>query len=277
MRDHRARLLTLLFKIILKSLKTFSEKVIFTKYLRPIFLHHKYKNFTNQFSFQVKILLVEDDSQIASFVKLGLESNQFFVDVAYDGVMGERLALQKKYDVIVLDVILPGINGFQLCQILRNNNVKTPILMLTSLNSTEDKVTGFESGADDYLLKPFAFQELLARIRALSRRNNEMMLSPVLKVLDLELNTVSKKVKRSEKEIKLTTLEYKLLELLLSHPGKVFERIEIAEKIWGTTFNTGTNFINVHINSLRNKIDRDYPDKLIHTVKGIGYVINAGD
>jgi two-component system copper resistance phosphate regulon response regulator CusR len=226
---------------------------------------------------QVKILLVEDDSQIASFVKLGLESNQFFVDVAYDGIMGEKLALQKKYDVIVLDVILPGKNGFQLCQILRSNNIKTPILMLTSLNSTEDKVTGFDSGADDYLLKPFAFQELLARIKALNRRNYEMILSPVLKVLDLELNTISKTVKRSEKEIKLTTLEYKLLELLLSHPGKVFERIEIAEKIWGTTFNTGTNFINVHINSLRNKIDKDFPVKLIQTVKGIGYVIKEKD
>jgi two-component system copper resistance phosphate regulon response regulator CusR len=222
----------------------------------------------------LKILLVEDDSQIASFVKLGLESNQFFVDVAYDGVMGEKLGLQKKYDVIVLDVILPGINGFQLCQILRSNNIRTPILMLTSLNSTEDKVTGFESGADDYLLKPFAFQELLARIKALNRRNSEMILSPIIKVLDLELNTVSRRVKRSDREIKLTTLEYKLLELMLSHPGKVFERIEIAEKIWGTTFNTGTNFINVHINSLRNKIDKDYPVKLIRTVKGIGYVID---
>ena len=223
---------------------------------------------------QLKILLVEDDSQIASFVKLGLESNQFFVDVAYDGVMGEKLGLHKKYDVIVLDVILPGINGFQLCKNLRNNNIKTPILMLTSLNSTEDKVTGFESGADDYLLKPFAFQELLARIKALNRRNTEMILSPILKVRDLELNTISRRVKRSDKEIKLTTLEYKLLELLLSHPGKVFERIEIAEKIWGTSFNTGTNFINVHINALRNKIDKDYPKKLINTVKGIGYVIN---
>ena len=223
---------------------------------------------------QLKILLVEDDSQIASFVKLGLESNQFFVDVAYDGVMGEKLGLHKKYDVIVLDVILPGINGFQLCKNLRNNNIKTPILMLTSLNSTEDKVTGFESGADDYLLKPFAFQELLARIKALNRRNTEMILSPILKVRDLELNTISRRVKRSDKEIKLTTLEYKLLELLLSHPGKVFERIEIAEKIWGTSFNTGTNFINVHINALRNKIDKDYPKKLINTVKGIGYVIH---
>ena len=236
--------------------------------------HRKIIYFNNQFYLQVKILLVEDDSHIASFVKLGLESNQFFVDVAYDGVMGEKLALQKKYDVIVLDVILPGVNGFQLCRILRNNNIKTPIIMLTSLNSTEDKVTGFESGADDYLLKPFAFQELLARIKALNRRNTEMILSPVLRIRDLELNTVSRRVKRSDNEIKLTTLEYKLLELLLSHPGKVFERIEIAEKIWGTSFNTGTNFINVHINSLRNKIDKDFPDKLIHTVKGIGYVIH---
>jgi two-component system, OmpR family, copper resistance phosphate regulon response regulator CusR len=239
--------------------------------------HRKIIYFSNQFYLQVKILLVEDDSQIASFVKLGLESNQFFVDVAYDGVMGEKLALQKKYDVIILDVILPGINGFQLCQVLRNNNLKTPILMLTSLNSTEDKVTGFESGADDYLLKPFAFQELLARIKALNRRNSEMILSPAIKVRDLELNTVSRRVKRSGKEIKLTTLEYKLLELLVSHPGKVFERIEISEKIWGTSFNTGTNFINVHINSLRNKIDKEYADKLIHTVKGIGYVIKDED
>jgi two-component system copper resistance phosphate regulon response regulator CusR len=235
--------------------------------------HSKITYYRNQFYLQVKILLVEDDSQIASFVKLGLETNQFFVDVAYDGVMGEKLGLQKKYDVIVLDVILPGINGFQLCKILRNNNIKTPILMLTSLNSTEDKVTGFESGADDYLLKPFAFQELLARIKALNRRNTEMILSPILKVRDLELNTISRRVKRSDNEIKLTTLEYKLLELLLSHPGKVFERIEIAEKIWGTSFNTGTNFINVHINALRNKIDKGYPKKLINTVKGIGYVI----
>jgi len=149
--------------------------------------------------------------------------------------------------------------------------------MLTSLNSTEDKVTGFESGADDYLLKPFAFQELLARIKALNRRNSEMILSPVIKIRDLEVNTVSKRVKRSEKEIKLTTLEYKLLELLVSHPGKVFERIEISEKIWGTSFNTGTNFINVHINALRNKIDKEYPDKLIQTVKGIGYAIKGED
>jgi two-component system copper resistance phosphate regulon response regulator CusR len=149
--------------------------------------------------------------------------------------------------------------------------------MLTSLNSTEDKVTGFESGADDYLLKPFAFQELLARIRALNRRNSEMVLSPLIKIRDLELNTITKRVKRSDREVKLTTLEYKLLELLLSHPGKVFERIEISEKIWGTSFNTGTNFINVHINSLRNKIDRDFPEKLIQTVKGIGYVIEVED
>jgi two-component system, OmpR family, copper resistance phosphate regulon response regulator CusR len=222
----------------------------------------------------LKILFVEDDSQIASFVKLGLESNDCQVDVAYDGAMGKKLALQKKYHVIILDVILPGGNGFQICSYLRNNNIKSPILMLTSLNATEDKVKGFESGADDYLEKPFAFQELLARVKALNRRNVEIATNNVHKVMDLELNTVSKRVKRGDREIKLTTLEYKLLELLISNPNKVFERIEIAEKIWGTSFNTGTNFINVHINSLRNKIDKGQSNKLIHTVKGMGYVIH---
>jgi two-component system, OmpR family, copper resistance phosphate regulon response regulator CusR len=223
----------------------------------------------------VKILLVEDDSQIASFVRLGLESNDCNVEVAYDGALGEKLALQKKYDVIILDVILPATNGFDICRNLRKNNIRTPILLLTSLNSTEDKVTGFESGADDYLLKPFAFQELLVRIRALNRRNKDLIADPVMKIQDLELDTVSKRAKRGGKEINLTSLEYKLLELLLSHPQKVFDRIEIAEKIWGTSFNTGTNFINVHINSLRNKIDKGYANKLIHTVKGIGYVIRT--
>jgi two-component system copper resistance phosphate regulon response regulator CusR len=221
----------------------------------------------------MKILLVEDDPQISSFVKLGLEQHDCSVDVAYDGTIGEKLALKRKYDVIILDVILPGKNGFDLCLNIRNNGIKTPVLMLTSLNSTEDKVTGFDCGADDYLLKPFAFQELLARINALNRRTKEMMVNPLLKIADLEVDTISKKVKRGNKEIQLTAIEYKLLELLLSQKEKVFDKFEIAEKIWGINFDSGTNVINVHIHSLRNKIDRDYPVELIHTVKGLGYVI----
>jgi len=221
----------------------------------------------------MKIFLVEDDPQISSFVKLGLERNNCSVDVAYDSSMGEKLALQRKYDVIILDVIIPGISGFELCKRIRNNNIKTPILMLTSLDSTEDKVLGFNCGADDYLLKPFVFQELLARIHALNRRNKEMMVNPIFKTSDLEVDTISKKVKRGNKEINLTALEYRLLELLISHKGKVFDKIEITEKIWGVSFDSGTNVINVHIHSLRNKIDKGRPTELIHTVKGLGYAI----
>jgi two-component system copper resistance phosphate regulon response regulator CusR len=222
----------------------------------------------------MKILLVEDDPKISSFVKIGLESNDCIVDSAYDSIIGEKLALTKKYDLIILDVVIPGISGFELCKKIRNNNILTPVLMLTSLDSIEDKLTGFECGADDYLLKPFSFQELLARIKALNRRNKEAIVNPVLKILDLELDSIARKVTRSDKEINLTATEYKILELLLSNKGKVFDRILIAEKIWGFSFNSGTNVIDVHINSLRKKIDKDFSPKLIHTKKGFGYVLS---
>jgi two-component system, OmpR family, copper resistance phosphate regulon response regulator CusR len=222
----------------------------------------------------MKILLVEDDPKISSFVKIGLESNDCIVDSAYDSIIGEKLALSKKYDLIILDVVIPGISGFELCKKIRNNNILTPVLMLTSLDSIEDKLTGFECGADDYLLKPFSFQELLARIKALNRRNKEAIVNPILKILDLELDSIARKVTRNEKEINLTATEYKILELLLSNKGKVFDRILIAEKIWGFSFNSGTNVIDVHINSLRKKIDKEFPQKLIHTKKGFGYVLS---
>jgi DNA-binding response OmpR family regulator len=222
----------------------------------------------------MKILLVEDDPKISSFVKIGLESNNCVVDIAYDSAIGEKLALSKKYDVIVLDVVIPGISGFDLCKKIRNENNLTPVIMLTSLDSVDDKLTGFDCGADDYLVKPFSFQELFARIKALIRRNREAIVNPVLKVLDLEVDSISKKVKRDQKEISLTATEYKILELLLSNKGKVFDRMNIAEKIWGFSFNSGTNVIDVHINSLRNKIDKEFPQKLIHTKKGFGYVLS---
>jgi DNA-binding response OmpR family regulator len=222
----------------------------------------------------MKILLVEDDPKISSFVKIGLESNDCLVDIAYDSTIGEKLALTRKYDVIILDVVIPGISGFDLCKKIRNNNNLTPVIMLTSLDSVEDKLTGFDCGADDYLVKPFSFQELYARIKALVRRTKEAMINPVLKVLDLELDSVAKKVKRNEKEIALTATEYKILELLLSNKGKVFDRMQIAEKIWGYSFNSGTNVIDVHINSLRKKIDKDFIHKLIHTKKGFGYILS---
>jgi two-component system, OmpR family, copper resistance phosphate regulon response regulator CusR len=222
----------------------------------------------------MKILLIEDDPKISSFVKIGLESNDCTVDIAYDSAIGEKLALTKKHDVIVLDVVIPGISGFDLCKKIRNNNILTPVIMLTSLDSVEDKLTGFDCGADDYLVKPFSFQELFARIKALNRRNRETIVNPFIKVLDLEIDTIAKTVRRNEKEINLTATEYKILELLISNKGKVFDRILIAEKIWGFSFNSGTNVIDVHINSLRNKIDKDFQKKLIHTKKGFGYMLS---
>jgi len=221
----------------------------------------------------MKILLVEDDPKILSFVKIGLESYNYFVDTAYDGTIGERLALSKKYDVIILDVVIPGISGFELCKKIRNNNILTPVLILTSLDSIEDKLQGFDCGADDYLVKPFSFQELNARIKALNRRNKEVLVTPNLRILDLEIDTISKKVRRNDKDINLTATEYKILELLAHNKGKVFDRIVIAEKIWGFSFNSGTNVIDVHINSLRKKIDKDFQQKLIHTKKGFGYLL----
>lgn len=222
----------------------------------------------------MRILLVEDDTKISSFVKLGFEKNNYKVDVAYEGCMAEKLIYSKKYDVIVMDVILPGINGFDLCKKFRANNITTPIIFLTSLDSIEDKMTGFFNGADDYLLKPFSFQELELRVMALDRRNKNEVASPVaIKFNDLELDTIGKKVFRGSQEIKLTAREYKLLELLINNPGKVFDRMEILEKVWGLSFNSGTNVIDVHINSIRNKIDKNFSPKLIHTVIGLGYVL----
>jgi two-component system copper resistance phosphate regulon response regulator CusR len=223
----------------------------------------------------MKILLVEDDPKISSFVKIGLESNDCLVDVAYDSTIGEKLAFTRKYDVIILDVVIPGISGFDLCKKIRNNKNMTPVIMLTSLDTVEDKLTGFDCGADDYLVKPFSFQELFARIKALVRRNKDTPVIPVLKVLDLELDSISKKVKRNDKEITLTATEYKILELLMSNSNKVLNRIQILENIWGYSFNSGTNVIDVHINSLRKKIDRDFSQKLLHTKKGFGYLLSA--
>ncbi len=224
----------------------------------------------------MKILLVEDDPKISAFVKLGLEENDYTVTVAYDSAMAEKFVFSKKYDVIILDVVIPGITGIELCKKIREADIKTPILMFTSLDDIDDKVAGFESGADDYLVKPFSFKELLVRVKALSRRYTETIISPSYKLADLELDTIAKKVTRNDKQIKLTAKEYAILELLLSNKGKVFDRIEIAEKIWGFSY-SGTNVIDVHMNSLRNKIDKDFPNKLIHTLVGFGYVVKEED
>ncbi|MCC6720648.1 MAG: response regulator [Bacteroidia bacterium] len=226
----------------------------------------------------MKILIVEDETRVLQFIKQGLEENGFEVDFAYDGECGKKLALSKKYDVIVLDVIIPLINGLELCKKIRETDKSTKILMLTALGSLNDKLDGFDAGADDYLVKPFDFPELLARIKSLIKRsvlvsNNNKESDHIIKVADMELNTHNKSVKRGNKEIRLTAKEYALLELLALNKNKVLSKVEIAEKIWDITFDTGTNVIEVYINFLRKKIDNDFQVKLLHTLVGLGYTL----
>lgn len=222
----------------------------------------------------MKILVVEDEPKLASFVKKGLEEQSCEVDVAYDGQLGRNMALSNSYDVIVMDVNLPKMNGFDVVQSLRQERVSTPVLMLTAMGSVDDKLTGFESGADDYLVKPFEFRELMARLRALTKRGNEAGLqSNVLKVADLELDLNEKVARRGNKRIELTAKEFGLLDYLMRNRGRVVSRVDIAEKVWDIHFDTGTNVIDVYVNFLRKKIDKDFPQKLIHTVIGMGYML----
>ncbi len=222
----------------------------------------------------MRILVVEDEPKVATFIKKGLEEQTHEVEVVFDGYIAKKMILSNPYDLLLLDINLPQINGFDLCRIVRENGIKTPILMLTALGATDDKLTGFEAGADDYLVKPFEFRELLARIRALHKRSTEPSSSTAtLKIADLELNLDEKSVRRSGKKIDLTAKEFSLLEYLLRNRGRVVSRVDIAEKVWDISFDTGTNVIDVYVNFLRKKIDRDFPKKLIHTVVGMGYVL----
>lgn len=223
----------------------------------------------------MKVLLIEDDVQVSGFIRQGLMEQQHEVDVAYDGTLGERMALSREYDVVILDIVIPGINGFDLCKILKKEKPQTPILMLTTLATTADKVTGFESGTDDYLLKPFEFEELLARLKALVRRTGTTpsQQGTLLRVEDLKLDLEKKAAIRGDKLIKLSAKEFMLLEYFMRNPGRVIPRTELAEKIWDITFETGTNVVEVYINMLRNKIDRDFEPKLLHTRIGLGYAL----
>jgi DNA-binding response OmpR family regulator len=222
----------------------------------------------------MRVLVVEDEPKLAEFVKKGLEENACNVDIAYDGQIGKNMALSNPYDVLVLDVNLPKINGFDLAQQLRQEQLSTPILMLTAMGSINDKLIGFGAGADDYLVKPFEFRELLVRLRALQRRSNDMMPQQnVLKVADLELDLNEKVARRGQHTIDLTAREFALLEYLMRNRGRVVSRVDIAEKVWDIHFDTGTNTIDVYINFLRKKIDKDFTTKLIHTVVGMGYIL----
>lgn len=224
----------------------------------------------------MKLLVVEDEVKVADFLKKGLEENKHEVAVAYDGLAGKQLAMQNSYDLIILDLNLPKMNGYEVCASLRNSGMKVPVLMLTAFGTTEDKIAGFDSGADDYLLKPFEFIELLARIKAITNRSsNPYNSNSVLKISNLEMNLESKTVKRNNKRIDLTAKEFALLEYFIRNKGKVLTRSDISEKIWDISFDTRTNVIDVYINFLRNKIDKDFEPKLIHTRVGMGYVLEV--
>lgn len=223
---------------------------------------------------EIKILFVEDEKKIANALKTGMEEQGFHVRVAYDGAMGEELFSNYDFDLVILDINLPDINGYTLSRKIRQKNRDIPILMLTALGTVDDKVEGFEAGADDYLVKPFAFKELIARIKSLLRRTiHGLPAGHVLKMADLEINLDSKEVFRSGNKISLTAKEFQLLEYLVRNKNRVVSRADIAGKVWDIGFDTGTNVIDVYINFLRKKIDKDYPSKLIHTQVGMGYIM----
>ena len=222
----------------------------------------------------MKLLLIEDEPKTVQSLKQGLEENGYEVDIAYDGLIGKQLAKKGGYQLIISDIIIPGINGIELCREIRNWGDETPILMLTALGSTDDKVTGLDAGADDYLVKPFEFKELLARVRALTKRGSTIsQTAQLLRFADLEISMDAKTVHRSGNKINLTAREFNLLVYLIRNQGRVISKVEIAEQVWDIGFDTGTNVIEVYVNYLRKKIDKDYPVKLIHTQFGMGYVL----
>jgi two-component system, OmpR family, copper resistance phosphate regulon response regulator CusR len=222
----------------------------------------------------IKVLIVEDEPKVAAFIKKGLDENGFSAEIAYDGLIGKAMALGNKYNLIVLDLNLPHLNGFQLCKIIREINSKVPILMLTALGGIDEKIQGFEAGADDYLLKPFEVRELILRIKALLKRSSDSPASSNIYTLaNLELHTDNMTVTRNGTLITLRAREYKLLEYMIMNKDKVLTRMELTDHVWGLKFNTGTNIVDVFINSLRKKMDNDFEPKLIHTRIGLGYIL----
>lgn len=218
-------------------------------------------------------MIVEDEPKVASFIKKGLEENSYEAEIAYDGISGEKLAHMYKYDLFILDVIIPGISGLDLCRKVKLLNSNVPVLMLTALGTTDDKILGFDAGADDYLVKPFEFRELLARVKVLLKKVTQSNgISNKLTVGDLELDLDKKVARRSSTYIDLTAKEFSLLEYFMRNSGRVLSRIDIAEKVWDIRFDSGTNVVDVYVNFLRKKIDKGYDKKLIHTRVGFGYV-----
>ncbi|HNX82066.1 MAG TPA: response regulator transcription factor [Candidatus Omnitrophota bacterium] len=221
----------------------------------------------------MRILVIEDEKKVADFIKRGLKEEGYAVDIACDGDGGHFLATTNDYDVVILDIMLPKLDGMSLCRRLRAEKIKTPIIMLTAKDSVKDKVAGLDSGANDYLTKPFAFEELLARVRALLRKDSDTQTR--LRVEDLEIDLVAHTVKRAGKEIILTNREYALLEYLMRNAGSIVTRTMISDHVWDIDFDTFTNVIDVYINYLRSKIDQGYTKKLINTIRGRGYILKG--
>lgn len=222
-----------------------------------------------------RILVVEDEKRVADLLKIGLEENGYQVMVAYDGAMGLRLFRSNAFHLVISDVILPNISGFELCKEIRKTDERIPILMLTALGTADDKLEGFDVGADDYMVKPFDFRELVARVKVLMKRQAISESSRVthIEYADLSADLERQEVTRAGVNIKLSPKEYNLLIYMMENAGRVISRVEIAEKVWNTHFDTGTNFIDVYINYLRKKIDRDFDTKLIHTKPGVGFIL----
>jgi len=222
----------------------------------------------------VRILIVEDEKKVASFVKKGLQEEGYAVDLSFDGEEGLKLGQDPSFDLIILDIYLPKLDGLAALRGLRAHGVRTPVLLLTVRATIEDKVLGLDSGADDYLTKPFAFQELLARVRALLRRRMDTG-AAVVRIGDLVLDPASRFVSRGARRIELTVKEFSLLEYFMRNPGKVLTRTMIIEHVWNYDFDSGTNVVDVYVNYLRKKVDSGKEEKLIHTVRGVGYVMKV--
>jgi len=221
----------------------------------------------------MRILLVEDDTGASRFIRKGLQEEGYTVDVAFDGEEGLHLATSQTYDLIILDIMLPEMSGFEALKGTRKKGIMTPAIFLTARDDKEDIVHGLELGADDYLIKPFSFPELLARIKAVLRRGQKDIELSMLTVADLSLSIFNRTARRAEKDIELSAKEFSLLEYLMRNAGQILTRTMILEHVWGYDFDTSSNIIDVHINRLRMKIERDFQTKLIHTIKGVGYVL----
>ena len=222
-----------------------------------------------------QILLIEDEHRVAAFIQKALEENNYQVDVCGDGAEGIKQFPAKPYDLLILDVLLPHVNGVEVCRFVRQKDKNIPILMLTALSSIDDKVKGLNTGADDYMVKPFHFKELLARIEALLRRKKHDDNDNIITLGDVTLNTNNNTTERAGKKISLTTKEFSLLELLMRNPDKILSRQAIAKTVWGIEFDTGTNVVDVYVNYLRNKLEKGFDAKYIHTVIGKGYIFKT--